>query len=313
LDQFIRRGPSTIVRGDPYYCGLLALLLGKLNRRPVEVRIIANHDALYKATGELAYPRLFRRRSVEERVARFVLSHADAVVVGSDDNAQFALANHACPERLIFCADLAMINPVHLTKPKEREAFDDEFGLGDRPVVVCVSRLERSKHVGDVVEALAIAREQRPDLIGLLVGAGSREEELRQRCQELGVAEHTILAGERDQPWIARLLPRCTVVAAPLSGLALVESALSETPIVAYDVEWHSELLQTEQTAILVPFNDCRAMATAICELVNDRPRARRLGTAARRHALEVVDYGKQVEQERALADQLLNIRDSAD
>lgn len=306
LERIVARQGVVIIRGDPYYHGLLALLLGRLNGRRVELRVMGNYDAMYEATGSLTYPRLFPSRALEKRVAHFTLSRADSVVVASDDNRGWALRNGAHRERLAYFANSSMVNPVHLQEPDAREVLADDFGLDDRPVVVFVGRFLEVKHPEDVVLSVAKARRLDPRLAAVFVGDGSMRRELEELCGELGVSEDIAFVGDRDQRWIARMLTRSAVVAAPLAGLALVEAALSGTPIVAYDVEWHSEFLTTGQEAILVPYRDTDAMAAAICSVVEDPELGERLAAAARARALQIMDPAKLLADERALADELL-------
>ncbi|MBA2608654.1 MAG: glycosyltransferase [Actinobacteria bacterium] len=308
LDRIVHREGIGVVRGDPYYNGLIALLLGALHRRPVDVRVFGNQDLIYETVGALAYPRLFRLRSVEQRVARFTLSHADAVVVASADNRQFAVQNGARDDCLTFIANSNMVSPMHLAEPIMRERLPDEFGLGDRPVVMSVCRLEPLKRPDDIVRSVAAAQRHHSGIAAVIVGEGSMRGELTALCDELGVEDSVVLAGERDQRWIASMMTRADVIAVPLAGLALVEAALSGTPIVAYDVEWHSELIRPGREGLLVPYRDTDAMAAAIWELVADRERAAGLAAAARVRALEVMQPDKILADERALAAKLLAI-----
>lgn len=306
LDRIVHDEGVSIIRGDPYYHGLLAMLLSSLHGRPWEIRVIGNQDAIYETTGELAYARLFRWRFVELRVAHFTLSRADSVVVQSTYNREYAIRRGAIPERVALGPMAIFVDPVHLVKPEEREPLDDEFGLGDRPVVAFVGRIEHVKHPQDVIIGVAKARQREPRVAALLIGDGSIRPELNALCAQLGVEADVIFAGERDQAWIARMLPRCSVIAAPLSGLALVESALSGAPIVAYDVEWHTEFLEADREGVIVPYRDTDAMADAICALVADAALASRLGAAARAHALHVMQPSTLIGHERGLAERLI-------
>jgi glycosyltransferase involved in cell wall biosynthesis len=306
LERIVAREGVGIVRGDPYYHGLLALLLSRLHGRSMEVRILGNYDAIYEATGVLTYPRMFPWRGLEQRVARFTMSRADSVVIGSDDHRAFALRNGARPDRVTHLANGSMVSPIHLSEPRERPRVADEFGFGDRPVVMCVSRLEALKYPQDVVRAVAAARRRDPRIAALIVGEGAMRAELDRLCGELGVQEDIVFAGDRDQRWIASMLTQSSVFAAPLAGLALVESALSGTPIVAYDFDWHSELLRSGQEGLLVPYRDTEAMADAICVLVEDPARAAMMAAAARARVLEFMRPDKLIADERALADRLL-------
>ncbi len=306
LDRIVDREGVSIVRGDPFYHGLLALLLGRLNGRAVEVRVIGNHDAIYETVGALAYPRIFRWRAVERRVARFTLSHADSVVVASADNRAFALRNGARPDHVAHLDNASLVNPLHLSDPAARGRVADEFGFAGRRIVTCVTRLERVKHPEDVLASVAAARRRDPRIAAVIVGEGAMRAELERLRAELGLQEHVAFAGDRDQRWIARMLTHSAVIVAPLAGLALVESALSGTPIAAYDVEWHAELLRSPAEGLLVPYRDTDALADAICTLAGDPDRAASVAAAARARALELMQPEKLIADERALADQLL-------
>ena len=300
------RGEIGIVRSaDPYYNGLLALLLSRLYRLPLEVRIVANFDLAYE-TGTLAYPRLLRWRWLEQRVARFTLSRADLVVTGSDDNDEFAVRNGARRAHLDRLGNWSMIDPIHLAEPDARPRIESDLPFDERPSVITVGRLERVKHPEDVVRALAEARKEAPDLFGVIVGDGSMRDELEQLRHELELDEHLFLPGDRDQHWLAGVLSRATVVAAPMAGLALVEAGLSGTPIVAYDVEWHGEVLTDRENALIVPYRDTAQMAGAICELIADRDLAGSLGRRGRESMLERMDPESLLERERAVAERLL-------
>lgn len=306
LDRLVDDEGVGVIRGDPYYHGLLALLLGALNGRPVELRVLADYDAHYETSRVLAFPRIFKWRFVERRVARFTLTHADAIVVQSTYTRAFALRNGAPAEHVEIGPMGIFVDPVHLAEPAERGALEDEFGLGDRPVIAYVGRLADVKHPDDVIISVAKARAHDPRIAGLMVGEGIMRDELRVLCAELGVQEDVVFAGERDQTWIARMLPRCTAIAAPISGLSLVEAALSATVIVAYDTEWHSEFLEDDRQAILVAYRDTDAMAAAFQAVVADPERAKRLGRAARARALERMDPGALIAHERRIAERLI-------
>ncbi|MDP1846715.1 MAG: glycosyltransferase [Solirubrobacteraceae bacterium] len=312
LDRLVAREGVGIVRGDPFYNGLLALLLGRLSRRPVELRIIADHDKLFDGSGSLAHPRLFRARAIERRVQRFTLAHAESVLTGSDDNRAYALRNGARPEQIRYLGNWSMINPLHLEEPAQREPLPDEFGLGDRPVVLCVARLERQKHPEDVITSVAKARRRDPRIAAVIVGEGSMRAELDGLCAKLGVGDDVVLAGDRDQAWLVRMYAQAAVVAVPIAGLALVEAALGGTAIVAYDHEWHSEIIRDEQEGVLVPYRDTDAMADAICAVVGDPARAGRLAGAARTRVLGFMQPEVVLAHERALADEMLLLASAA-
>ena len=299
------RGAGCVRATDAYYNGLWALLLSRLYGLAFEVFVIGDSDQLYEDAGALNYPRLFRWRWVERRVARFTFSRADLVLVGSSDLEQFALRNGARPDTLATPVGIfSMIDPVHIVPPAERPEPDPALPLnGSQPSIVCVSRLESHKRPDDVLHTLAIARREIPSLTGILVGDGSLRTELEDLSEELGLGDSLLMVGDRDQQWVASVLSRATVILAPLAGMALVEAGLSATPIVAYDTEWHPEALEHGVSGLLVPYRDTEAMAQALCSLVEDPEKARSIGREARDAMLARIDSRTLVERERALSE----------
>jgi glycosyltransferase involved in cell wall biosynthesis len=307
LLRLIRREGIDVIRaGDPYYLGLLGLLLARCSRIPLVIRINGNYDAIHATTGRLAYPRIFRSRRIEKLVDRFVLRRAALVAAPNEDNLEFALANGARRDASAVFPYGNLLHPVHFEDPAERPDVRGELGVGGRDVVVYVSRLEPVKRPADLLVLAEALRDRGVDAAVVIVGDGSLRDELADRARAAGVADRFILPGSRSQTWIASLLAHAAVIAAPHNGRSLVESALSARPIVAYDSDWHRELVVDGTSGILVPDGDASAMSAAVLELLADPERARALGTAARSSALERMSPRTLAAVERAAYERIL-------
>lgn len=291
IDRIIRRERIHVVRAhDPFYLGLMGWILARANHVRLLVFIQGNYDYLFASTGQLAYPRLLRSRRIESRLSRWILRHADLVAGGNQNNLEYGLANGAQPDRATLFRIGNAIDAYHFTEPAARpRPLDIPVRMGS-PFVVYVGRLETLKHPDDVVRAFVAARAHHPTLECILVGDGSLRKELVALAKKMGVEDALHLVGNRPQRWIADLLPHANVVLAPLVGRSLVEAALSTTPIVAYDIEWHSELVQDGITGALVPYRDSAAMGAAIAHLLDDEAMAKRLGSAARQEAQRMMN-----------------------
>ena len=90
-------------------------------------------------------------------------------------------------------------------------------------------------------------------------------------------------------PTIRQMGPPSTVALSPLTGRALVEACLSGTPVVAYHVEWHSDLVSTGETGVLLPYRRIQQMAEAVCLLSSHASLAAAIGQKARAAALEMM------------------------
>lgn len=295
--------------GDPYYLGLWTLAIGRAMGIPCAVRVNINYDAFYTSTGNLAFPRLFRRRWIEKIVDRFTLKRMDLVAGANQDNLNFAIANGARPEVCTVFRYGNLIHSCHFRHPLQRPPADlylDELNLRGKPFSITISRLEKLKHVGDVLKVIALLKERGTVLYGLIVGDGRMKVELGTMAEQSGIAEQIVFAGNRDQEWLASVIPRATVVISPFMGRALTEAALSAKPIVAYDIDWQSELIQTDRTGVLVPYKDWRKMADAVGRLLKDEPYATQLGNNARECVLKMMDPATLAAHERESYERLL-------
>lgn len=309
LHRLIRREQISLINAnDPSYTGLLGLALARLNRLPLMITVVGNHDLAYLEQGRPMYPRLFRRRSIEKWIEGMVFKRADLVAVGSEDNRRFAESNGAPPARVAFMLYGDLVDPAHWVEPAARASVRDELGLGERPFVITVSRLETLKLPGDTLRVLAHARRRIPSLAAVIVGDGALRGQLEAEARDLGIERDVVFAGSRDQAWIARALSSADVVVSAFTGRALVEASLSGTPIVAYDVEWQSEFVLDGETGVIVPFRDTEAMADAACRLLEDAELATGLATRARARTTQQLDPERNLSERRRVLAELLGV-----
>ena len=86
------------------------------------------------------------------------------------------------------------------------------------------------------------------------------------------------------------MLPHVSVIISTLTGRALAETALSAVPIVAYDIDWHGEAIETGITGELVPYSNYLHMADAVEKILNDKEYSTMIGVNARKRMLKLMD-----------------------
>lgn len=294
LRGLIRREGIGVVRaGDPLYLGLLGWALARSCGIPLVVRVGGNHDKVFASTGRPVQPRLMRTRAIERRVERFVLSRADLVAGANQDNLDFALRAGARLERSTLFRYGNLIDQRHFAEPRSRPldpARLTELGLRRDAFLLYVGRLVAQKHPDDIVRVLARLRGDGLDVKAVLSGDGPLRDDMAALARRLGVGDALVFAGNRDQAWLAEMIPAAGAVLSPHTGRALSEAALGGAPIVAYDIDWQGELVETGRTGILVPLGDWQGMAEGAHRLLTDREFARRMGDAARTAALAMLD-----------------------
>jgi phosphatidylinositol alpha-1,6-mannosyltransferase len=168
----------------------------------------------------------------------------------------------------------------------------ERFGLGDRPLVVCVSRLVPRKGQDVLIEAMRSVRTRSADAALLLVGDGPEREALgRAAASEPPGA--VVLAGEASAEDLPAFYAAADVFAMPCRsrfagleveglGIVFLEAAACGKPVVAGRSGGADEAIVDERTGLLVEGAEAKAVALAIARLLQDTGLAQRLGAAGR-------------------------------
>lgn len=186
--------------------------------------------------------------------------------------------------------------PAHPARLPDREAARRQLGLGDEPLVLLYTRFWEYD-LRDIVDVLLGLRSRRPAARLLVLGAGEhgQERELDRLARRAGVAEQLRQHGWAERPAIEAAFAACDVALAPFAdtlmnrakGMAkLLELLHAGVPVVASAVGQATEYVRDGQTGLLVAPNGA-ALARATLALLEDPPRARALGAAARRDVAE--------------------------
>jgi glycosyltransferase involved in cell wall biosynthesis len=301
-----------IVRSeDPLYNGALALIIARLKHLPLAVGVWGNPADIRKKTGQPLMPRLFKSARIEERVERFVLRHSDLVMVQNENNRSFVLSAGVRRDKTAIFRLGNLLHADHCLDPARRASGRPDLaalGVGDdEPTLLVISRLEKLKLVDHVIEAVAVLKARGRTVRAIFVGDGLFRVAMDELARKLGVSDQIILCGNRDQRWLARVIPTVSAVVSPLTGRALAEAALGGAPVVAYDLDWQPEVIRSGETGELVPVGDIAAMAAAIERLLDDPAYARRLGVNLREEMGELMDPGRLDRTQREIYEALIS------
>ena len=243
---------------------------------------------------------IFAPRDFVVSVARLIES-AEAVVTVSD------FAVRALQERFADSADkiYRVYNGIDVS------AFPQ--AAFDRPVpkIVSVGRLIEKKGFGDLIDACAILAREGKAFTAEIIGEGPLEQELRRRIAEHRLENHVSLAGPLPQSEIASRLARARMFVLACrtesnGGMdnlptVIMEGMAAGLPVISTRVAGVPEMVQHEQTGLLVSECDAAALATAMTRLFDDHTLALTLGRRGREIAIEKFSIDKNVAQLRQI------------
>ncbi|KMS84374.1 glycosyltransferase family 4 protein [Prauserella rugosa] len=172
------------------------------------------------------------------------------------------------------------------------------YGLGDRPTVVCVSRLVPRKGQDMLIRALPEIRTRVPDAALLIVGGGPYRSQLTALAEQEGVSEHVVLTGSVPADELPAHYAAGDVFAMPartrgkgldVEGLGIVylEASATGLPVVAGNSGGAPETVRDEVTGHVVDGRKLEQLVDTLASLLADPVRARAMGEAGRRWVTE--------------------------
>lgn len=279
----LRRRP-TVVLSAHIVTGPAALAVGRLLRRPV---------VQYTYAQELS-----RRR----KLARRVIVRADLTVAISRYGRELAERCGGRRERIRIVPPGVDCGATLPTPPLEGSS------------IVVVARLtERYKGHDMLLRALVLVRRHEPAASLQVVGDGPLRPELERLAHELGLGSAAVFHGALSDGRRNAIVDAATVFAMPSRiepggagegfGLVYVEAGAHGLPVVAGNEGGAVDAVVDGETGILVDPESPEAIAEALLELLQDRERARRMGTAGWERARSLSWEHSTAELEEVLAE----------
>jgi glycosyltransferase involved in cell wall biosynthesis len=156
----------------------------------------------------------------------------------------------------------------------------------DPPRFVYIGRLKRYKGVEFLIQALAIARRDRPELTLDIAGSGDDRPRLEAVTRAAGQGEAVRFLGFVDEATRLQLLRESVANVFPSPkegwGITVMEAAACGTPSLASNSPGLRDSVRDGETGILVPHGDPAALAGEMLRLAGDPALVERLGRAAR-------------------------------
>lgn len=177
--------------------------------------------------------------------------------------------------------------------PAARAELRKRYGLGERPTVVCLSRLVPRKGQDMLIKALPSIRRRVDGAALVIVGGGPYLETLRKLAQDGGVTDHVTFTGGVPGDELPAHHALADVFAMPcrtrgsgmdVEGLGIVylEASATGVPVIAGRSGGAPEAVQHNKTGLVVDGTSVDEVAEAVIELLTDRDRAAAMGAAGR-------------------------------
>ncbi|MCI4675399.1 glycosyltransferase family 4 protein [Candidatus Mycolicibacterium alkanivorans] len=174
-----------------------------------------------------------------------------------------------------------------------RAELRTRYGLGQRPTVVCVSRLVPRKGQDMLIKALPDIQRRVDGAALVIVGGGPHAENLHRLAREVGVSEHVVFTGGVSSAELPAHHAMGDVFAMPCRtrgygldveglGIVFLEASASGVPVVAGRSGGAPETVRDGATGRLVDGRSHDQIVEAIGSILADPTLAARMGAAGR-------------------------------
>ncbi|MEU4839374.1 glycosyltransferase family 4 protein [Nocardia testacea] len=177
--------------------------------------------------------------------------------------------------------------------PAARAELRARYGLGDRPTVLCLSRLVPRKGQDVLLIAMHRIKERIPGAVLVIAGSGPYEDRLRGFADALGLTDDVVFTGRVPAAELAAHHTLADVFAMPartrgagldVEGLGIVylEASATGVPVVAGTSGGAPETVLDGKTGRVVDGRRADHVADAIADILADRDAAAEMGAAGR-------------------------------
>ena len=283
---------SIIRANDPFWMGLFAWITSRISGVPYCVSIHSDYDKRMELDSSISIVKVLGSYALALRMQRFVLGRAAMVMPIRESLAVKAVKQGARPDRIRVIPHGIDLTPF--TQPPRTDIFA-RFGIGaGRRIISFAGRFSKENYLQHMVETIRRLADRRSDFVFVMAGGGKELEPIRSVVSaDPKLTEHILLPGFQPRE-VCNDLRRASMIALCLmGGYSLIESCAAGRPVVAYDVEWHGELVKNGDTGFLVREHDIEGVVSAL-EYLLDRPaEVELMGSNARRLAFSQHDLAK--------------------
>ncbi len=277
LVQYLKKVRPDILLTDKDRVNRLALIARMLAGTPTRAVVRIGTTVSANLARRNALSRWSQYASI-----RLLYRHAHGIIVPSRGVANDLSSIAGIAEDRIDVIPNPVVDP-HFRERADEPVLHPWFQPGQPPVIVGAGELSARKDFATLIRAFAIVRRRRSCRL-LILGEGRKRSDLEELVRSLNIDSDVQFPGFDANPvkYMARAAAFALTSTCEGSGIVLVEALAAGTPVVSTDCpSGPRETLADGQFGALVPIGDCAAVASALEDVLQDRPPPELLRQAA--------------------------------
>lgn len=191
------------------------------------------------------------------------------------------------------------------------ESGKEQVSLKGNPKIMMVGRLSQIKGHTYLFQALPQIIKKFPELRLFILGDGPLKDSLTEQAASLNILNHIEFAGFVNPQKYAS---QCQLIVAPSLyesfGLVYIESFALKIPVIAFDTETSSQIIENNETGILVEKENIKALVEGILFLLENPQERKRITENAYKKFLTYYTVERMVKETAEWYDSVLGINE---
>ena len=281
-----------------------AIIIKFVTNCKMMAQVRGNVDLLSHSLDKYFYFRIPRKNLIFKIISLFIhkllselfYTNCDLVIGYNKNNLDSAISNGADPK-------ISRLLRIEIHKPIYNLSTNQNIKLEGFPssgrVILIWSRLSQEKLLDESIKGFILAADIVDDLSLVIIGSGPYEKKLKNLVNLSNHSERIHFLGYRDREYISSAAKKSTLTIISFAGSSLVEAALLKLPIIAFDIEWHSELIRNNETGYLVDYSNTEHLRDKIIESINLPEKLIEMSENCYVSAMNMFDYNNYLDSKK--------------
>lgn len=293
----IRKENISIIRStDPYLNGFIGYIYSRIFKIPLVISLHADYDMIYNLGGPSFT--IFGSRKIAKKLEKFILKKADKILPIRE-----RLGDKVVNEFSIEREKIRVI--PHGLNTKEFLSIENidiykNFKLDkNKKIISFVGRFSNENFIYDIIEIANLLSKKRDDFLFVLVGEGIEYNNISKIINENNY-EFIKLLGFQNKDIVFNVRRISDISLCLVGGYSLLEAALAHSSLIAYNIDWHYEVVKNDQTGFLIEEGNKNEVVNKVDYLLNNERVLNELGNKAHHLILEKYDlfYTTKIKQD---------------
>jgi len=238
-----------------------------------------------------------RKGKIYMLIDKFTLRFFDCVIAVSDRMGRQLQEMGIRPDRIRVIRNALVLDEYQPDRAKQE--FRRELGVSDNTRIIAnIGRLSQEKGQDIFLQAAQVILQDHQDVLFVLIGIGPEEDRLREMAKALDIEKYLVFAGYRKNMREIYNSLDLVVQSSYTEGMpnVILESLLMEVPVVATKVGGTAEVVQDQQTGVLIEPHDLGQLVMGIASFLQNSSWHRQAVKKGRLFVSQNFDHKKRVE-----------------